>query len=493
MIDLCNECNKVNCICSNLKVQYDEIVDSYINALSDSSPNSKKTCDILNPPNIIDKLTYVDSIHAYLNTPGFHIGFLNICHLLPKLDEVKGLLSEHKSLDVFGFCETFLTDDTTDSSIQINNFSCVRRDRKYKRGGGIAVYISDNVPFHRRSDLENSDIESVWIEIKFDKRKPFLLNFVYRPPDSQQVWIDNYKLQLAEADMTSLDYYVLGDFNINYFPDDIKCNYSNSRWNDIVFEYGLTQLIENPTRVMKSSSTIIDHIYVNNVNNINKVSVPNISMSDHYPVCITLSTKNYMYEGHKKQHKHITYRSFKNFNESLFRSDLNDSNLKLVETFTDPNVALNMFYDTLKTVLDKHAPLKEKRIKREYQPKWITDEIKILMRKRDECHKHGQIDQFKILRNKITSLIRKSKRDYFNKAVQDNKTPGVLWRNLKSISNKQQHGKMRIPNEIITNDGRSVEGSTNIVDEMNKHFVNISSTINSSQFNEDNFKHVENI
>jgi len=35
--------------------------------------------------------------------------------------------------------------------------------------------------------------------------------------------------------------------------------------------------------------------------------------------------------------------------------------------------------------------------------------------------------QMHFLRNKIASLIRKSKRNYFNKAIEDNRTTSVHW------------------------------------------------------------------
>ena len=136
---------------------------------------------------------------------GLQISILNICHLLPKLDEIKYLFPTSKSTDIFGVCETFLSDVIPDTLIQNDNCVHVRRDRKGKKGRGIyvRVYISDKLPFHRRSDLASSDIESIWIEIKYDKRKPFLLNVVYRPPDSEQIWIDIYKLHIAQADSTN--------------------------------------------------------------------------------------------------------------------------------------------------------------------------------------------------------------------------------------------------------------------------------------------------
>jgi len=68
-----------------------------------------------------------------------------------------------------------------------------------------------------------------------------------------------------------------------------------------------------------------------------------------------------------------------------------------------------------------------RRFKRDHQPEWVTDEIKSLMYQRNKCHKNGLFDLFKVLRNKISSLIRKSKRNYFKKAIEDNRTLRVCF------------------------------------------------------------------
>ena len=68
-----------------------------------------------------------------------------------------------------------------------------------------------------------------------------------------------------------------------------------------------------------------------------------------------------------------------------------------------------------------------RRFKRDHQPEWVTDEIKSLMYQRNKCHKNGLFDQSKVLRNKTASLIRKSKRNYFKKAIEDNRTLRVCF------------------------------------------------------------------
>ena len=213
-----------------------------------------------------------------------------------------------------------------------------------------------------------------------------------------------------------------------------------------------------------------------------------MSISDHYPIYATISLHSY--QKNSNAHKSIKYRSIKHFDQSLVQADLCNSDLIYVDAYSDPSVALTELFNTIQSVLDKHAPIKEKRIKRDHQPEWVTDEIKSLMYQRNKCHKNGLFDQSKVLRNKTASLIRKSKRNYFNKAIEDNRITSVLWRKLKTISNLQQTRQACLPNTIKTVDGRFVEDTLNIENELNKHFINISSIIDKLKFIEDNLNDI---
>ena len=131
---------------------------------------------------------------------GMHVANLNIQHLLPKLDEIKLILSQNHSSDILGLCETFLTPMISDNDLSIPNYSFERKDRLANKGGGILVYISNKLPYVRRSDLESNDLETLWIQINFKNSKPFLIGFIYRPPSSKQSWIDDFEKQLKAID-----------------------------------------------------------------------------------------------------------------------------------------------------------------------------------------------------------------------------------------------------------------------------------------------------
>ena len=60
-----------------------------------------------------NKVGSSDNIHSLgLNGKGFKIFNLNIQHLLPQLDQLKLLFEDNRNIDIYVFCETFLTSNT---------------------------------------------------------------------------------------------------------------------------------------------------------------------------------------------------------------------------------------------------------------------------------------------------------------------------------------------------------------------------------------------
>lgn len=78
---------------------------------------------------------------------------LKVCHInirsikaTGKLDLLK-LFLEEKPIDVLTVSEIWLKPSISDSEVFINGYSCVRRDRLNKGGGGIMIYIRDGIPY----------------------------------------------------------------------------------------------------------------------------------------------------------------------------------------------------------------------------------------------------------------------------------------------------------------------------------------------------------
>lgn len=119
--------------------------------------------------------------------------------------------------------------------------------------------------------------------------------------------------ELSVAQTTGLELIKMGDINIDY-----QCC-SKNKWLNLVKLFDLTQLVTEPTRITQSSSTIIDHIYTYNEENVTECFVPSYSISDHFPVCFSRENGCKIL---KNEHITKACRSFKNFDEDKFLQDL---------------------------------------------------------------------------------------------------------------------------------------------------------------------------
>ena len=133
-----------------------------------------------------------------------------------------------------------------------------------------------------REDLQLDVIEALWLEVKYEKQKPFLLAYTYRPPTSNQTWVNQFENVLEQVFTENKEILLLGDFNFNLLED----NCSNRNWLQITESANLEQLVDSPTKVTPVSSSLIDHAYSNRAKYIVDVFVPYYALSDHYPVCV---------------------------------------------------------------------------------------------------------------------------------------------------------------------------------------------------------------
>ena len=79
--------------------------------------------------------------------------------------------------------------------------------------------------------------------------------------------------------------------------------------------------------------------------------------------------------GCKNTHQFITYRSFKHFDELKFQDDLHTVPWEIIQNFDSVNDMVMVWNSLFLETLDKHATVKCHRIKKKYQPDWLTPEI----------------------------------------------------------------------------------------------------------------------
>ena len=139
------------------------------------------------------------------------IGNLNINSLPNKFEQLKDTVLKY--VDVLVLTETKLDDSFPKAQFLVDGFSEPYRYDRNRKGGGIMIYIRENIPSkllekHNFSD----DIEGLFVELNFRKVK-WLLFGTYHPPSQNDIYYFN---QLDKAIDTYNNYdkiILIGDFN----------------------------------------------------------------------------------------------------------------------------------------------------------------------------------------------------------------------------------------------------------------------------------------
>ena len=226
----------------------------------------------------------------------------------------------------------------------------IRRDRLKKRGSGLLAYIRNNLNFTRRRDIESNCFESrsIWLQLHVLNCKDVLICFLYRPPNSPIEWYESFERQLEKTAELGLELVIMGDFNI-----DCNSTTPNIKLKSILETNGLSQLVNEPTRVTKSTATIKDHIYVNKPEYVHKVKVEKICLSDHFPICLVWKKKL----TNNGTHDELIYRSQNRFEPLQLVTELQKVSWNTENLSVNESVAV--LNNNIFNALNKCAPLKK--------------------------------------------------------------------------------------------------------------------------------------
>jgi hypothetical protein len=190
-----------------------------------------------------------------------------------------------------------------DSEFNLNGYEIFRYDRtnQLKKGGGVALYCKKNSNF--KSELfelsfRNDDIDYLCIKVQQTNTHAFYITVIYCPPDKTSIFKENFEEIFSE--IIEKDIIILGDCNIDYLD-------KQENWSQSIQNCGLTQIITNPTRMTSDSAKLLDHIYVNQVQNISNSGILRFSVSDHQPIFVVRKLR-YTEKRHNVNHITIKYR-----------------------------------------------------------------------------------------------------------------------------------------------------------------------------------------
>lgn len=387
---------------------------------------------------------------------------LNVRSLTGNFVGFRELIDEYK-YDIFVVTETWLSDDTDLNTVHVNGYKLFTKNRE-TRGGGVAIYVRNAYRTKLLQffliNVDMNGVEQLWIELNLNHKK-YAVGVIYRAPNcSIPQFLTTLEDCLNEI-LPNFDFLICGgDLNI----DLLKIESCGAKLLQNIFtSYDLKQIINEPTRVTVTSSTLIDHIICSESLNIKKSSVNNIhNIADHNLVCCSFGGTDersdpFMY----------TFRDFKRFFRDDLLSDFLGLPLDHIYGIEDINIKIDILNNFIINLYDKHAPLKTVLIRKPKAP-WLTDTIRLMMKLRDRAlikHKKSKErhhwEYYKTLRNETNNAIKREKKAYLEHQMRT-KNKKTLWKDLKDLSIHSRNHDSSLPDHLSD------------VNEINKYFINSS-------------------
>ena len=172
----------------------------------------------------------------------------------------------------------------------------------------------------------------------------------------------------------------------------------------------------------------------------------------------------------------------KNFDKEAFLRDISSLQWgNIVRSLETLDEAVNRFTETLMLLIEKHAPLQNRRVSQKYCL-WLTSEYQKLRKTRDKLKKFADISKstylllsYKHVKNKVNALNRKLKKEYYTKQINENLgNTKQAWKIVNEIVNKTSK-TTKI--ESIRIENKDISDSSKIPNLMNSYFCSIEETL----------------
>jgi hypothetical protein len=235
--------------------------------------------------------------NAHITSYQYKVLHLNIQGLNAKFEDFKCLLSQlmdvHIHLDAILLCETFLNDQNA-YLYAIPGYTFMYHNRQTMTKGGVAMYIRNTIKFKLREDLGcfyEGEFESICIETCGGKETSSIIGEIYRIPNTNaQESLQRYETVLNQLNKCNKQVIIGTDQNFDYLKIDTDKITGNLF--DTFLASDLILTITKPTRVTQNSATLIDNIYVKNINPSLHSGIICTNVSDHFPVFCFMGKQN---------------------------------------------------------------------------------------------------------------------------------------------------------------------------------------------------------
>ena len=358
---------------------------------------------------------------------------LNIRGLYSKIDKLKALLNEctlGKKIDVILLCETWQSKSSP--LPKLDGYSYIYKHRQHKLGGGVGMFVSDRLKYKERSDLymNECNFKFCLIEVKL-KHENVLLCSGYRAPNTNpNEFLVDYEKLLNKVNVGCNKIIIGIDHNLDLLKH--RSHAPTKKFVELFESFQQIPSITRPTRITKSSATLIDNIFVPTTLSLMLNSYLLVDdMSDHLPIVtilqdVELCTKSKTViktrDLHPKNVEKIKCRlSSVNWDEYLMMQTVIPENVNVITE--NVKEAFDKCHDKLLDIINTYSPIRKREIsERNYRREpWLTPSILKSCRKQNKLYmmsiKGGattaDVTKYREYRNVLNRIKRREKVSYY--------------------------------------------------------------------------------
>ena len=247
-------------------------------------------------------------------------------------------------IGIFMISETKIDNSFSISQFTMTGYSIPFRLDRTSHGGGILLFVREDIPCKIIKTDCDADFEGIFVEINLRKKK-WLLCCSYNPHKSNIAnHLKNICKTRGKLNSTYANLVLLGDFNAEPEEESIA---------EFLNLYNLKNLVKQNTCFKNPDKpTCIDLILTNCPRSFQNTDTFETGLSDFHKLTFTVLKQHFP----KQKPRVVIHRQYKNFRNDYFRIELENALLK----YDINNIDYDNFIKTFLTVLDKHAPIKKK-------------------------------------------------------------------------------------------------------------------------------------
>ena len=303
----------------------------------------------------------------------------NIRSMKTNFSSFQAEVLQPNSFDIFGLCETRLSEDT-EKLYPVPNYNFYATN-VCSDMGGVCLYVKNTIASKVISKfcIKTDHFESIFIECMLNK-KVYVIGMCYRRPGTPFHLFQD-KLSNILEQITS-NCIIMGDFNADLFKESESASILDFANN--LYEYKYSPMITKPTRVQNRSATLLDQIWVNFEAKVQFKSIIIFSgITDHFPTVFYLDERC-----NDINTKQITYRKKGEICDEQFKHALDNSQINDIMLINDVDTAFKTFNDMVYQLYDEAYPLISKKIRLDIVAKpWLTLGIKQSIKTKNKLYK----------------------------------------------------------------------------------------------------------